>query len=166
MIGPLTGVIQERTVFNMNTPIPGHKRKLGCLWLLNHRFDVEGAIDYVIAECADEPALQNATDKRKLARNIVTIGGTGLQQMANLSAFKEALGEFDEERQRRVVQHHQEDLDAVNTKLHAAEQRANAAERDYRVMAQRALEAPASVVPPVVTPPPETQKAIQNPVTV
>jgi hypothetical protein len=118
--------------------IPLTKRTRGCLYLLKHQFDIEATIDFVIRECADEPAMQRAQDKRKLARNIVTIGSTGDQQQLNLVAFKDALREFDEERQQRLMAEHKRELDTLNGRVRDAEQRAYAAERDFRQLAARA----------------------------
>ena len=128
--------------------IPFHKRKMGCLHLLRNEFNIEGAIDFVVRECADEPAMQRSADQRKLARNIVTIGGSGDQQQLNLQAFKEALDTFDAERQRNLFQDHKRETDDLKNQLQEANQRANAAERDYRQMAQRALASPSETNAP------------------
>ena len=121
--------------------VPFHKRKAGCLYLIKNEFDIERAVDFVVRECADEPAMQRSANQRKLARNIVTIGGSGDQQQLNLLAFKEALNDFDAERQRSLLQEHKREVDELKDKLNETERRANAAERDYRQMAQRALAA-------------------------
>ena len=121
--------------------IPFHKRKAGCLYLIKNEFDIERSVYFVVRECADEPAMQRSANQRKLARNVVTIGGSGDQQQLNLQAFKEALNDFDAERQRNLVQDHKREVDELKDKLNETERRANAAERDYRQMAQRALAA-------------------------
>ena len=116
-----------------------HKRARGCLYLLKHEFDIDGTVDYVIRELADEPAMQRARDQRKLARNIVTIGGTGDQQEMNLSAFKDALRWYDEERQQNLINQHKREVDELKAQLVASEERARSWERDYRRMVHRAL---------------------------
>ena len=118
--------------------IPLHKRTQGCLYLLKHQFDIEGTIDYVVREFADEPAMQRAQDKRKLARNIVTIGSTGDQQQLNLVAFRDALQEFDQDRQQRREAEFKRELDALRDQIRSAEARAVNAERDFRQLAARA----------------------------
>ena len=117
--------------------IPVHKRMQGCLYLLKHQFDIESTIDYVIRECSDEPAMERAKDKRKLARNIVTIGGTGDQQQLNLVAFKDALREFEDDRQRHLQAEFRRDLEEARRQARDAEQRAFAAERDFRNLVSR-----------------------------
>ena len=116
--------------------IPLHKRTQGCLYLLNHQFDVEATINHVLQECAAEPAMLRSQHQRELARNIVTIGGSGDQQQLNLAAFKDALREFDYDRQSNFLQEHKRELDAVRSELRDAEQRAYATERDYRKLSQ------------------------------
>lgn len=118
--------------------IPVHKRTQGCLYLLRHNFDIEGTIDFVLKECADEPAMKRSKHPRKLARNLVTIGGSGDQQQLNLVAFKDALREFEDDRQRNREQEHKREMDAVRSQLRDAEQRAYSAERDYRMLSLRA----------------------------
>ena len=133
--------------------IPFSKRAQGCLYLLRHNFDIEETINFVIRECADEPAMQRAADKRKLARNLVTIGGSGDQQQLNLQAFKDALREFEEDRQRNREQEHKREMDALKDDLREANQRAYSSERAYRMLADRA-----TATEDMATPTPESEQ--------
>ncbi len=135
--------------------IPIAKRAQGCLYLLRHNFDIEDTINFVIRECADEPAMQRAQDKRKLARNIVTIGGSGDQQQLNLAAFKDALREFEEDRMRNREQEYKREVDALKDELREANQRAYSAERTIRMLAERAT-APEDGTTPTPEPEQET----------
>lgn len=76
---------------------------------------------------------------RKLAQNIVTIGGTGDQQEMNLAAFKDALRWYDDERHQNLVNQHQREMQELKAQLIASEERGRGLERDYRRMVQRVL---------------------------
>ena len=70
------------------------KRREACLRLLRSEFDLEATIAWVLKEYADDPFVLRAKNKEKLARNIVTIGGSGDQQELNMLAFQQALATF------------------------------------------------------------------------
>lgn len=116
-----------------------YKRALGCLYLIKHEFDIDGTVDHVIKELADEPKMRSAKYPRKLARNLVTIGGNGDQQEMNLAAFKDALHWYDKERHQNLVNQHRREMEELKAQLVASEERAHSLERDYRRMVQRAL---------------------------
>ena len=73
------------------------KRREACLRLLRSDFDIEGTIEWILNEYADEPTIQRAANKGKLCRNIITIGGTGEHKYLNLVAFQQALVIFSED---------------------------------------------------------------------
>ena len=71
--------------------ISATKRRDACLHLLRNDFDIEGTIRWMLREYADDPAMLRASNKEKLARNVITIGGSGDQQALNMVAFQQAL---------------------------------------------------------------------------
>ena len=116
-----------------------HKRPTACFHLLKHEFDIDGTVDHVVKEFADEPAMQRAKNPRKLARNIVTIGRSGDQQEMNLHAFKQALEWLDQDRQRNLQAEHRREVECLKAQLLEANERATRYERDYRTLVQRSL---------------------------
>ena len=102
--------------------ISPHKRMNACLRLIRNDFDIEGTVAWVMREYADDPAMQQAKHKEKLARNIITIGGSGDQQYMNLAAFKDALRLFEDTAQKNrelVFAEKLSDTEANNNRLAA-----------------------------------------------
>ena len=124
-----------------------YKRAMGCLYLLKHEFDIDGTVEHLIRELADEPEMQRAKNPRKLARNIITVGGTGDQKDMNLRAFKEALRWYDEERQRTLANQHRREIDELKAQLLASEERTSRLERDYQMVQRSATAAPEPLGP-------------------
>ena len=115
------------------------KRAQACYHLMTHDFDIDRTVDHIVEAFADEPAMQRANNPRKLARNIVTIGGSGDQQEMNLQAFKVALDWLDQDRRRNREIEHQREIADLNAKLERESQRAAAAETDFRRVSMQAL---------------------------
>ena len=65
--------------------------------------DIDATTKWVVKEYADDPSMQRATNKDRLARNIITIGGSGDQQQLNMVAFQQALAQHAEEQRRKAV---------------------------------------------------------------
>lgn len=72
------------------------KRKQAILRMLENDWDVDGTIAWMLKEFADDPAIASAKNKEKLCRNILTLGGSGLNQHVNILAFQQALDEYSE----------------------------------------------------------------------
>ena len=79
------------------------KRKEACLHLLRNDFDIEGTIQWFLRRNSDDPVVQRAKYPEKLARNIITIGGSGDQQQLNLVAFQQALDLHAAEQRRQAL---------------------------------------------------------------
>ena len=77
------------------------RRREACLHLIQSRFDVDGTIAWFLTTYADDPAVEAAKDKEKFARNLITMGGSGLNQIVNIIAFHQALMEHEDENVRR-----------------------------------------------------------------
>ena len=83
------------------------KRTEACLRLLRSDFDIEGTIEWMLNEYADDPTIQRAANKEKLCRNMITIGGTGEQKYLNLVAFRQALIIFSRDVNRNRAAKHE-----------------------------------------------------------
>ena len=112
------------------------KRRDACIQLLRNEFDIEGTVKWAVREYADDPAMARATNKERLARNIITIGGSGDQQALNMVAFQQALAIHAAEQNRRAISRQEAEVERLAQKLEQAEARANEVERDYRVQVQ------------------------------
>ena len=87
----------------MATTIPISKRREGCLALIRNNFDTDKAVEFVMKDCANEPAMIRAKYPERLAFNIVTIGGNGVQQQLNLIAFQQAITQHAADLNRQSV---------------------------------------------------------------
>ena len=112
------------------------KRRDACLHLLRSEFDIDGTVKWVIREYAEDPAMERATNKERLARNIITIGGSGDQQALNMVAFQQALAIHASEQSRRAISQQEAEVTRLTQKLDQSEARANDVERDYRAQVQ------------------------------
>ena len=108
------------------------KRTEACKQLLRNEFDVDTTVKWVLRTYADEPEFVRATNKDRLARNIVTIGGSGIQQELNLVAFQQALAWHAAEQRRREASVHEQVVEDLKAKLLATENRADEAAGEYR----------------------------------
>ena len=108
------------------------KRRDACLHLLRNDFDIEASVDWVMSEFADEPSMQRAKNKEKLARNIITIGGSGDQQSLNLVAFEQALAIYGEEKRRKSVSALEGENKALKEALERERDRNEELGKDYR----------------------------------
>ena len=86
------------------------KRREACLRLLRSDIDIDGTVEWMLKEWADEPTSQRATNKGKLCRNIITIGSTGDQQYLNLVSFQQALDIYNKELHSKDVERLEKDL--------------------------------------------------------
>ena len=77
------------------------RRREACLHLIQSKFDTDATIDWFLTKFADDPAVESAQNKEKLVHNIITMGGSGLNQHVNMIAFQQALTDYQSESQRR-----------------------------------------------------------------
>ncbi len=124
------------------------RRREACLKYLQNDFDTDRTIAWVLKEFANESAFQNATHKDRLARNIITMGGSGDQQQLNCVAFQQALSQHveaildrrnAEDRKALIdVREQNKTLNARNSELH---QRVDQLNGELRDLMSRAHEA-------------------------
>ena len=93
------------------------KRTEACLRLLRSDFDIEGTIEWMLNEYADDPTIQRAANKEKLCRNMITIGGTGEQKYLNLVAFRQALIIFSRDVNRNRAAKHETRISKLKEQL-------------------------------------------------
>ena len=93
------------------------KRTEACLRLLRSDFDIEGTIEWMLNEYADDPTIQRAANKEKLCRNMITIGGTGEQKYLNLVAFRQALLIFSRDVNRNRAAKHETRISKLKEQL-------------------------------------------------
>ena len=133
--------------------IPTAKRARAVVYLVEHGLDVEQAIDYLVRECADHPKMQAAKDPRKLAKNILTIGGIGAEKMLNLQAWRDAIDLIEIEEHRKQVSGFQKQIDEKDTRIRELEQDFRSLNRDYRslVALQASPQGPVMEAEPVAS---------------
>ena len=121
------------------------------VYLVEHGLDLEQAISYLVRECADHPKMQASKDQRKLARNILTIGGIGAEKMLNLQAWRDAIDLIEVEEHRKQVSGLQKQIDDKDTKIRELEQDFRSLNRDYRnlVALQASPQAPVMEAEPI-----------------
>ena len=126
--------------------IPTIIRARGVVYLLDHDLEVEKAVDYLVRECAEHPKMKAAKDPRRLARNILSIGGVGAEKAMNYQAWKDALDLRQNNDHRQETAKLQKDLDLKDTRIRELEQELRSLNRDYRHLTLRALPEPPVVV--------------------
>lgn len=113
------------------------RRTDACLYLLRHNGDVDATIKYVLKEMADEPAIQQAKNKEKLVRNIVSMGGSGLNQDANITAMRRAMDIYsDEKKQAEIAKLTQENA-ALKAELDRVRNAKQDVELEYRKLSEQ-----------------------------
>jgi uncharacterized protein YllA (UPF0747 family) len=108
------------------------RRRDACLRLLRSDFDIDATTKWVVKEYADDPSMQRATNKDRLARNIITIGGSGDQQQLNMVAFQQALAQHAEEQRRKAVNTEAAKAAEFAAQLDKARTQIHEMEREYR----------------------------------
>lgn len=115
------------------------KRKQSILHLLESEWDFDGTVQWMLKEFRDDDAIKAAKNKEKLCMNILTLGGTGLNQHVNIVAFQQALAEYaDNLRQKDQAQSNARLTEAIKERdryrdlLADAEARAREATDDAR----------------------------------
>ena len=79
----------------MSVSIP--KRKLACRQFIKNDFDMDTTVDWFLKEFATDPHVSRVKNKRRLAENIVSMGGSGDQKGMNIEAFLQALVQHQSE---------------------------------------------------------------------
>ena len=113
------------------------RRTDACLYLLRHNGDVDATISYVLREMADEPAIQQAKNKDKLARNIISMGGSGLNQDANITAMRRAMDIYADEKHQAEVAKLNQELTALKAELERERNAKQDVELDYRKVSEQ-----------------------------
>lgn len=86
---------------------------------------------------ADEPAIQQAKNKHKLALNIVSMGGSGLNQDANITAMRRAMDIYSDEKHQAEVQKLTQENAALKAELDRERNAKQDVELDYRKVSER-----------------------------
>ena len=73
----------------MSMSIP--RRQDACLHFIHNGFDADQTIAWMLTEYREEPTVLRAKHPEKLCRNIITMGGSGIEKEANIAAFNRAL---------------------------------------------------------------------------
>ena len=108
--------------------VPTFKRKQACRWYMDSGFDAEGTIARMLDEFADDPAIARARNKEKLCRNIITMGGNGLNFEANQNAFQGALLDFVAAQRAKADAEHQAKMREITAERDSYRERAADAE--------------------------------------
>ncbi len=101
------------------------KRRDAVMELLNNGFDIDKAVERFLIENANEAEVLRVKYPEKLARNIITIGGSGVQQELNLAAFQEALALFAEEQHRKATNRLRNDNEKLEAEIEQQRRRNN-----------------------------------------
>lgn len=109
--------------------IPIYKRREGCLVLLRNDMNVEKAVEHILDSCSDETSMLRAKYPEKLARNIVTMGGSGVQQELNILAMQQAVAQYGVEQGRQEANRAKAEADTLKAQLELANE-ALASERN------------------------------------
>ena len=113
------------------------RRTDACLYLLRHNGDIDATVRYVLKELADEPAIQQAKNKEKLARNIISMGGSGLNQDANITAMRRAMDIYADEKHQAEVAKLNQELAALKAELERERNAKQDVELDYRKVSEQ-----------------------------
>ena len=119
--------------------IPGGKREKGVRYLIDHDFDVDLGIQFLIRECADEPKMKAAKDQRVLARNILTIKGSGAEKELNWMSWRNAIIKYGEDMARQKENQFKTELDKKDDKIRELEAEVRSLNRDNRDFMRRSL---------------------------
>lgn len=112
------------------------RRREAVLRLLNSDFDIDSTVKWVLRELADEPVMMRAKNKEALARNIITIGSTGIQQELNLVAFQQALAEYGATRRKSAMDSLTQENKALEDKVAALESDVREQRREIQTQAR------------------------------
>lgn len=113
------------------------RRTDACLYLLRHNGDVDATVKYVLKEMADEPAIQQAKNKEKLVRNIVSMGGSGLNQDANITAMRRAMDIYSDEKHQAEVEKLTRRVTTLESELERERSAKQDVELDYRKLSEQ-----------------------------
>ena len=113
------------------------RRTDACLYLLRHNGDTDATIEYILKEMADEPAIQQAKNKEKLARNIISMGGSGLNQDANITAMRRAMDIYADEKHQAEVTKLNQRVANLETELERERNAKQDVELDYRKVSEQ-----------------------------
>lgn len=88
------------------------KRQAACQHFIRNGFNAEKTVAWVLKEYAHDDSVCSAKYPERLARNVITMGGSGDQKEMNTVAFQNALNLFiAEERERAVAVLQKENID-------------------------------------------------------
>ena len=80
------------------------KRVNACTRYFDSGQDTGGTVDWMMQEFAEDETFKRAKNPRKLAENIITMGGTGRERQMNMAAYRIALDKYQHrEREREMA---------------------------------------------------------------
>ncbi len=112
-------------------------REEACLQFIRGGFDQEKTIEWFLNRNSDHPVVLRAKNQEALARNIITMGSTGLQQEANIKAFQGAMTQFAEEQRRREVNVIKTENERLQQQLDTERNKVAGLEREYREQVEK-----------------------------
>ncbi len=119
----------------MSISIP--KRTEACLKFIREGFDADATVAWMLTQYADEPSMLRAKHKDKLARNIITMGGSGDQREMNIAAFDRALQQFMRDERERAVYEIQRQKETLEIELRKAQDEIFERDGDLRKLYER-----------------------------
>ena len=121
--------------------IPSVKRERGIRYFIDHEFDLNLGVQFLIRECADEPKMTAAKDQQVLARNILTIKGTGAEKELNWKCWRDAIIRYGEDMARHKETQLKTELDKKDEKILELEAELRSLNSDRRDLVRTALNA-------------------------
>ena len=112
--------------------VPIAKRVEASLYLMRNEFDVDKTAEWFLREYADDPTVMKASNKEKLARNIVIMGGGRAEQEMNIVAHQLAVVRFVDERQRQQAAKWDREKESLEEQVRKLQEKSDAVDADYR----------------------------------
>lgn len=119
----------------MSISIP--KRTEACLKFIREGFDADKTVAWMLKQYEDEPSMIRAKHKDKLARNIITMGGTGDQKEMNIAAFDRALEQYIRDEREKAAYELREKVSKLEIELRDSQQEIYERDADLRRLYER-----------------------------
>ncbi len=119
----------------MSISIP--KRTEACLKFIREGFDADRTVAWMLKQFADEPSMERSKYPEKLARNIITMGGTGDQREMNIAAFDRALQQYMRDEREKTVYELQQQKEQLEIELRKAQDEIYVRDGDLRKLYER-----------------------------
>lgn len=127
--------------------IPMVKRIRAIRHVIDHDFDVNLGVTFLLRECADEPKMQAAKSPETLARNILTMKGGGAEKELNWQAWHDAIEKYGADMQLQKERELRTEIAKRDDKIRELESDNRILNRETRDVMRRALPDGGSVLP-------------------